>query len=166
MKSRWRRKSKRRVGEWSVTYVKQRNDWRMSCDVGKAHSPIFPPLHLRHSSFSNPSVALPTSQIILQSFRCFTYVTAHSPIVPLLHVRHSSFSNPSFAFPTPQALHLRHLASRPWTPYSFLVLRPAALPPGKVPGTHFIGGWVDPKTTLDMACTHLTSRIEAGSFSP
>ena len=39
-------------------------------------------LHLRHSSFSNPSVALPTSQLILQPFfplhlchRLFTYVS-------------------------------------------------------------------------------------------
>jgi hypothetical protein len=26
---------------------------------------------------------------------------------------------------------------------------PAALPPGKSPGTHFIGGWVDPRAGLD-----------------
>ena len=44
-----------------------------------AHSPTFPSLHLRHNSFSNPSVALPTSQLILQPFRCFTYVTVHAP---------------------------------------------------------------------------------------
>ena len=66
--------------------------------------------------------------LILQPFRQFTYVTAHSPIfrrftyvtahsstLPLLHLHHSSFSNPSFASPTSQALHLIHLASRPWT---------------------------------------------------
>ena len=69
--------------------------------------------HLRHSSFSNPSVALPTSQLILQPFRCFTYVTALSPTLPLLHLRHCSFSNPSFASPTSLALHLRHLVSSP-----------------------------------------------------
>ena len=104
--------------------------WRMSCDVGKAtkglenelwrrwsdkgwrmskahsyshskaHSPTFPSLHLRHNSFSNPSVALPTSQLILQPL--------------FLHLRHSSFSNPSFASPTSQVLHLIHLASCPW----------------------------------------------------
>ena len=67
----------------------------MSCDVGEmteklenelcssvyrsAHSPTFPSLHLRHNSFFNPSVALPTSELILQPFRRFTYVTAHSP---------------------------------------------------------------------------------------
>ena len=43
------------------------------------HSPTLQSLYLRHSSFSNPSVALPTPQLILQSFRCFTYVTARSP---------------------------------------------------------------------------------------
>ena len=51
-------------------------------------------------SFSKPSVASHTSQLILQPFRCFTYVTTHSP-------------NPSFAPLKSQALHLRHLASRP-----------------------------------------------------
>ena len=51
------------------------------------HSPTLPSLYLRHSSFSNPSVALPTSQFILQPF---------------------------FASPTSQALHLIYLASRPW----------------------------------------------------
>ena len=79
----------------------------------RAHSPTFPSLHLRHNSFSNPSVALPTSQLILQRFRRFTYVTAHSPTLPSIHLRHSSFTNPSIASPTPQALHLIHLASRP-----------------------------------------------------
>ena len=92
-----------------------------------------------HSSFSNPSVASPTSQLILQPFFRFSYVTGfsltapgepsqlilqpfprftygttHSPTLPLLHLRHSSFCNPSFASPTSQALHLIHLASRPW----------------------------------------------------
>ena len=54
------------------------------------------------------------SQLILQPFCRFTYITAHSPTLPLLHLRHSSFSNPSFASPTSQALHLIHLASLPW----------------------------------------------------
>ena len=65
-------------------------------------------------TFSNLSVTSPMSQLILQPFRRFTYVTAHSPTLPLLHLRRSSFSNPSFATPTSQALHLRHLASHPW----------------------------------------------------
>ena len=90
-----------------------------------AHSPTLPLLHLRHSSFSNPSFALlcpfsklsvpsPTSQLILESFRRFTYITAHSPTLLLLHLSHSSFSNPSFASLTSQVLHFIHLASRPW----------------------------------------------------
>ena len=68
----------------------------------------------RKSSFSNLSVTSPTSQLIFQPFHRFTYVTAHSPTLPLLHLRHSSFSNPCFVSPTSQALHLIHLASRPW----------------------------------------------------
>ena len=98
-RSLWRRRSKRGVGEWAVTQVKQRKDWRMSCDVGKATEGLENELWRRWSelcsfsnlsvtsptSFSNPSVALPTSQLILQFFRCFTCVTAHSPtFLPLL----------------------------------------------------------------------------------
>ena len=60
--------------------------------MSRAHSPTLSSLHLRHNSFSKPSVVLPTSQLILQPFRCFTYVIALSP-------------NPSFASPTSQALH-------------------------------------------------------------
>ena len=47
-----------------------------------AHSPTLPPLHQRHSSFYNPSAAWPTSQVILQPFRCFTYVTGTSHTSP------------------------------------------------------------------------------------
>ena len=76
----------------------------MSCDVGEL------------CSFSKLSVTSPTSQLILEPFPRFTYVTTHSPTLPLLHLRHSSFSNPSFVSPTSQDFHLRHLASRPWFP--------------------------------------------------
>ena len=81
--------------------------------VSRAHSPTFLSLHLCRSSFSNPTVALSTSQFILQPFHRFTSITAHSPNLPLLHLCHSSFSNPSFASPTSQALHLIYLASCP-----------------------------------------------------
>ena len=80
----------------------------------RAHSLTFPSLHLRHNSFSNPSVVWPTSQLILQAFRRFTYTTAPSPTLPLLHLRHISFSNPPFVSPTSQALQLIHLESHPW----------------------------------------------------
>ena len=70
--------------------------------MSRAHSPTFPSLLLRHNSFSNPSIALPTSQLILQPFRCSTYVTVHSPTLLSLFLRHNSFSNPSIASPTSQ----------------------------------------------------------------
>ena len=63
-----------------MTYVKRRKGWRMSCD------------------------ALPTSQRIVQPFRCFTNVTTHSPTLPLLHLRHSLFSNISVTSPTSQLI--------------------------------------------------------------
>ena len=103
-----------------------------------AHYLTLPSLYIRHSSFSNPSVASPSSpnpsvalhssQLILQPFRRFTFVTAHSPTLPSLYLRHSSFTNPSVALHTSQlilqpifrssyvtssALTVIHLASRP-----------------------------------------------------
>ena len=60
--------------------------------MSSANSPNFPSLHLRHNSFSNPSVALLTSQLILQPFRCFTYVIAHSPTFLSLLLRHRLFT--------------------------------------------------------------------------
>ena len=112
------------VSEELVTWEKRKKGWRMNCDLDEvtvrlstAHSPTFPSLHLHHSSFSIPSVALPTSQLILQPFRCFIFVTAHSstllsllilkvhsPSFPSLHLRHSSFSSPSLALPTSQLI--------------------------------------------------------------
>ena len=47
-----------------------------------AHSPTLPSLHLRHSSFSNPFVASLTSQLILQPFFRFSYVTGSSLTSP------------------------------------------------------------------------------------
>ena len=112
------------------TYVTVHPNPSFAYPKSQAHSPTFPPLHLRHNSFSNPSVALPTSQLILQPFRCFsyvtvhfptlislllhhklilqrfrhfTYVTTHSPTLPSLYLRHSSFSNPSVPSPTSRA---------------------------------------------------------------
>ena len=46
------------------------------------HSPTLPSLYLRHSSFSNPSVASSTSQLVLQPFFCFSYVTGFSLTSP------------------------------------------------------------------------------------
>ena len=71
------------------------------CQVCRAHSPTFPALHLNHNSFFNPSVALPTSQLILQPFHCFTYITVHSPTLLLLLLRHHKF----FTYVTWRAAH-------------------------------------------------------------
>ena len=92
--------------------------WRKSKKTSK--TPLTPMRIVRGVAHSpNLSVTSPTSQLILQPFRRFTYVTTHSPTLPLVHLRHSSFSNPSFASPTSQALHLIHLASRPYIrPYT------------------------------------------------
>ena len=62
--------------------------------------PNFPSLHLRHNSFSNLSVALPTPQFILQPFGCFTKVTVHSPTPLSLLIRHRLFT-----YVTWRALH-------------------------------------------------------------
>ena len=109
----------------------------MSCDVGTATEGLENELWRRWSNVTSPmselilqafshftyvtahshspklSVTVPTSQLILQSFPRFTYVTTHSPTLPLLHLCHSSFSNPSLASLTSQDFRLRHLASRP-----------------------------------------------------
>ena len=72
-----------------------------------AHSPILPLRHLRivHSptflsllllhklcSFSKLSVTSPTSQVILQHIRYFTYATVHSPTLLWLLLRHKLFT--------------------------------------------------------------------------
>ena len=66
-------------------YVKQRKGWRMSCDVGEVTERLeneLPSLYLCHSSFSNPSVASPKSQLILQSFFRFSHITGSSLTSP------------------------------------------------------------------------------------
>ena len=83
-------------------------------------SPTFPSLHLRHNSFSKPSVALPTSQLILQHLRHFNYVTTHYPTLPPLYLRHSSFSNLSVTLPTSQLILQPSVAS----PTSQFILQP------------------------------------------
>ena len=85
----------------------------ISISMSSAHSPTFPSLHLRHSSFSNPSVALPTSQLILQPFRRFTYVTTHSPTPSIASPTSQFILQPFFRFSCVTSSSLIHLASRP-----------------------------------------------------
>ena len=82
----------------------------MSCDVGELTERLENELCCISLYLS---ITSPTFQLILQPFRCFTYITAHSPTLLLLHLCHSSFSNPSFASSMSQVLHLIHQASHP-----------------------------------------------------
>ena len=77
------------VGEVTESFENQNELWRRWSDGKDGEWAL---LHLRHSSYSNPSVALPMSQLILQPFRCFTYVTTHSPTLLSLLLRHWLFT--------------------------------------------------------------------------
>ena len=104
----------------------------MSCDVGKAAKGLENELCSRWSDVRVGewgSAALPTSQLIIKPFCCFTYVTARSTTVPLLHLRHrhfSSFSNPSTALPTSQ------LVLQPFRCFTY-VIGTSPTSPGKPP---------------------------------
>ena len=75
---------------------------RMSFDVGEVSEGLeneqslllqaLPSLYLSHSSFSNPSVASPMSQLIFLPLRPFTYVKVHSRILLSLHLCHGHFT--------------------------------------------------------------------------
>ena len=121
-----------------------RKGWKMSIanniyiHNSRAHSSTFPSLHLLHNWFSNPSVALPTSQLILQSFRRFTYIAAHSQTLLSLLLRHClftyvtwrathdrydlSFSNPSVASPT------SHLILKAFRRFTYVTVHSPTLP--------------------------------------
>ena len=96
----------------------------MRCGLGEATERLENELCYDYNyelcSFSNLSVTSPTSQLILQPFRRFTYVTAHSPTLPLLHLLHSSFSIPSFPSPMSGA----HSPNFVTLPTSQLILQP------------------------------------------
>ena len=65
-------------------------------EMSRAHSPTFPSLRLHHNSFSNPSVASPTSQLILQPFFRFSYVTSSLLNLPgesPMHQNHHDITN-------------------------------------------------------------------------
>ena len=83
--TKWRKK-----GQWPHSNSKI-TEWQTFTYV-TVHSPTLPSLYPPHSSFSNPSVALPTSQLILQPFRCSSYVTAHSRTILSLFLRHRLFT--------------------------------------------------------------------------
>ena len=76
------------------------------------------------SPFSNLSVISPTSQLILQLFRCFTYVKVHSQTLLLLLLRHdlSSFSNLSVTSLTSQ------LILQPFRRFTYVTAHSTTLP--------------------------------------
>ena len=63
------------IGE--VTERLENEGWIMSCDVGEVTERLENEL-----SFANPSVALPTAQLILQPLFRFSYVTSSSLSLP------------------------------------------------------------------------------------
>ena len=73
----WRMWSNGRVGQWTFLILQT---FRHFTYV-RTHSRTLPSLYVRHSSFSNPSVASSTSQLILQPFFRF-YVTGSSLTSP------------------------------------------------------------------------------------
>ena len=87
------------VSEEHVTWEKRKKRWRVRCDVTS-----------------------PTSQVILQPFRRFTYATAHSPTLPSLHLRHNSLSYPSVASPTSQ------LTLQPFCCFTYVTAHSPTLP--------------------------------------
>ena len=120
----------------------------MSCNVGE----VTEMLENEQNSFSNLSITSPTSQLILQPFCSFTYITAHFPTLLLLHLQHklilqlchftyitthsptllslylhhSSFSNPSVASPMSQFI------PQPFFRFSY-VISSSLNSPGKPP---------------------------------
>ena len=88
-----------------MTQVKQRKGWRMSCDIDKAELILQTFRHFTYVTAHSSTLPLlqlrnVTAEFILQPFRHFTFVTTHSPTLPWLYLRHSSFFNPSVASPT------------------------------------------------------------------
>ena len=154
--------------------MKQRKGCRTSCDVGKAAEGLqnklwrrwsdvrvgeggratlltSQALHLRHSSFYNPSATSPTSHVFLQPFRCFSYVTAHPPTLPPLHLSHSSFYNAS---PTSTALPLLHLRHRHFT---YVTTHSASLPPLHLRHRSFYNPSIVWPTSQALHILHLAS---------
>ena len=81
------------------------------------HSPTLPSLYLSHSSFSNPSVASPTSHFILQPFIRFSYVRSSS-----LNSSGGSIFNLSITSPTSQ------LILQPVRRFTYVIAHSKSLP--------------------------------------
>ena len=91
--------------------MKQRKGWGMGCDVDKATEGLENELWRRWTNVKVgewAELAFPSSQLILQPFRCFTYVIAQSPTLPSLLLRHRLFT-----YVTWRAAHGRYSSEEP-----------------------------------------------------
>ena len=122
--------------------------------MSRAHSPTFQSLHLRHRSISNPFVALPTSQLIFQHFRCFTYVTAHSPTLPLLSPTSQFILQPFFRFSYVTA----ELILQPFRHFTYVTTDSPTLPQLYLRHSSFSNPSVASPTSQALRLIHLASR--------
>ena len=106
----------------------------MSCDLGKVTEGLENELWRRWSDGKVGEwvelIVIVVAELIFQTFRHFTYVTAHSPTLPSLYLRNSPFSNPSVASSTSQ------LIFQPFFRFSY-VTSSSLNSPGEPP----MGGW-------------------------
>ena len=113
------------------------------------HSLPLPSLYLRHSSFSNPSVASTTSQFILQTFFRFSYVTISSVNSP---GELCSFSNLSIASPTSQ------LILHPFRRFTYVTAHSPTLPLLHLRHSSFSNPCFASPTSQALQLIHLASR--------
>ena len=124
----------------------------MSCDVGSA-------------SFSKPYIASPMSQLILQPFCHFTYVTAHSTALPLLHYVIGTsptsqlilqpFRRFTYVTAHSTALPLLHIHHRHFT---YVTAHSPTLPPLHLRHSSFYNPSVASPTSQALHVLHLASR--------
>ena len=139
----------------------------MSCDVGEAteslenekiaeQSILVVTLYYFITSICSLSmvisVASPTSQLILQPFRRFTYVAAHFPTLPSLYPLHSSFSNSSVASPTSQ------LILQPFRRFTYFTAHSPTLPLLHLRHSSFSNPSFASPTSQALHLRHLASR--------
>ena len=127
----------------------------MSSDVGEAELILHAFSHFTYvSSFwlSKLSVTSPTSQLILQPFRCFTFVTAHFPTLLSLCLRHSSFFNPFIASPSSQ------LIFQPFCRFTYVAAHSSTLSLSHLSHNSFSNPSFASPTSQGLHLRHLASR--------
>ena len=153
------------------TKIERTGQWLTTKHKLTAHSPNFPSLHLRHSSFSNLSLTSPTSQLILQPFPHFTYVTAHFPTFPSLYLGHSSFSNLSVIPPTSQLIlqsfrHFTYVTTilQPFRRFTYVTAHSPTLPLLHLRHTSFSNPSFASPTLQALHLIHIASSAHSPTF--